>query len=429
MFTFEKKPYLFSAVFRIQASMSFGDSSAVFEQRAKAIGLSDEVFQLFKGQGLDTMAKFAFACNYSPGASDDKSFKELVEKILARAPSLVEEACMRRLYNESYATVAADIRAQTEQTSEDVQRKLAPADRASRLEEQQKRLTGIVIRGPYEPGDTLVDRCVQMYENDRLQYIPWDVCVSREHELLTSTKKDQRVTVQSSGELKLSSGSKVEPCDTFSEILLRYCLMRRGLAMEQSNLLAYRLHDLWLEKLMMCRLDVVPQGFSKPTFQQLEAADKRLFLLMAEKTRAGIKATAQGRPCDAQFETCMNSTEVMSLLQPKPVAVRSKDDEQPFKRQKTEKPPGNFSEKPFGKGKGKGKSKQSNQFMRVPSELLSLGCVGATPQGHRLCFSYNLRKCSNPVQNQRCDKGLHLCAVKGCMKQHPAMDCPSKRKD
>ena len=125
----------------------------------------------------------------------------------------------------------------------------------------------------------------------------------------------------------------------------------------------------------------------------------------------------------------MNSTEVMSLLQPKPVAVRSKDEEQPFKRQKTEKPPGNFSEKPFGKGKGKGKSKQSNQFMRVPSELLSLGCVGATPQGHRLCFSYNLRKCSNPVQNQRCDKGLHLCAVKGCMKQHPAMDCPSKRKD
>ena len=196
--------------------------------------------------------------------------------------------------------------------------------------------------------------------------------------------------------------------------------------MEQSNLLAYRLHDLWLEKLMMCRLDVVPQGFSKPTFQQLEAADKRLFLLMAEKTRAGIKATAQGRPCDAQFEICMNSTEVMSLLQPKPVAVRSKDDEQPFKRQKTEKPPGNFNEKPFVKGKGKGKSKQSNQFMRVPSELLSLGCVGATPQGHRLCFSYNLRKCSNSVQNQWCDKGLHLCAVKGCMKQHPAMDCPSK---
>ena len=411
--------------------MSFGDSAAVFAQRAKAIGLADDVFQKFKDENLDTMAKFAFACNYSPGASDDKSFKALVEKILGRDPSLVEEACMRRLYNESYATVAADIRAQTEQTSDDVQRKLAPADRASRLEEQQKRLTGIQIRGPYEPGDSLVDRCVQMYENDRIQYIPWDVCVSREHELLTSTKKDQKVTVQSSGELKLSSSSKVEPCDTSSEIHLRYCLMRRGLAMEQSNILAYSSHDLWLEKLMMCRLDTVPQGFSKPTFQQLESADKRLFLMLTEKTRAGIKAMAQGRPCDKVFKECMESTEVLSLLQPKPFAVKSKEDEQPFKKQKTDKAPMvNNYDKPVSKGKGKGKSKQSpGQFMRVPSELLGIGCVGATPQGHRLCFSYNLKKCSNSVQNQRCDKGLHLCAVKGCLKQHPALECPMKRKD
>eukprot|EP00435_Cladocopium_sp_Y103_P014763 s4141_g3.t1 len=272
--------------------MSFGDSAAVFEQRAKAIGLADDVFQRFKTERLDTMAKFACACNYSPGASDDKSFKELIHKILGRDPSLVEEACMRRLYNESCATVAADIRAQTEQSSDDVQRKLAPADGASRLEEQQTRLTGLQIRGPYEPGDTLVDRC--------------------------------------------------------------------------ANLLAYKYHDLWLEKLMMCRLDSVPQGFSTPTFQQLEAADKRLFLLLAEKARAGIKATTQGRPCDAKFEDCMNSTEVLSILQPKPMAVRAKDDEQPLKRQKTEKPQfGNSFERPSNKGKGKGKTTQSaNQFMR-----------------------------------------------------------------
>ena len=411
--------------------MSFGDSVAVFKQRATAIGLSDENYAKFRGENLDTMAKFAFACNYAPGASDDKAFQELMGKILGREPSLVEGACMRRLYNESYATVAADIRAQTEQTNEDVHRKLAPADRASRLEEQQKRLTGIQIRGPYEPGDTLVDRCVQMYENDRLQYIAWDVCVSREHELLTATKKDHRVTVQASGELKLTSSSKVEPCDTSSEIHLRYCLMRRGLAMEQSNLLAYNLHDQWLEKLLMCRLDAVPQGFSKPTFSQLEAADKRLFLLLAEKTRAGVKATATGRPCDETFEACMNSTEVLSLLQPKPFAVKSKDDEQPFKRQRIDKPQaGGNVDRPSGKGKGKGKQRQAaGQFMRVPSELLSMGCVGATPQGHRLCFSYNLKKCSNTVQNQRCEKGLHICAVKGCMKQHPAVECPAKRKD
>ena len=131
-----------------QKKMSFGDSKAVFEQRARNIGLTDAVIKLFTDASLDTMAKFAFACNYSPGGSDDKPFKDLISKVLSRDPNLVEESCLRRLFNESYATVAADIKSQTEQTSEDLHRKLAPADRASRLEEQQKRLVGITIRGP-----------------------------------------------------------------------------------------------------------------------------------------------------------------------------------------------------------------------------------------------------------------------------------------
>ena len=90
--------------------MSFGDSRAVFEQRARNIGLSDAVIKLFTDASLDTMAKFAFACNYSPGGSDDKPFKDLLSKVLTRDPNLVEESCLRRLFNESYATVAADIK-------------------------------------------------------------------------------------------------------------------------------------------------------------------------------------------------------------------------------------------------------------------------------------------------------------------------------
>lgn len=88
-----------SAVFSNSSSMSFGDRVAVFKQRAASIGLADDVCAKFKGEDLDTMAKFAFACNYAPGASDDSAFKELMTKILGREPSLVEGACMRRLYN------------------------------------------------------------------------------------------------------------------------------------------------------------------------------------------------------------------------------------------------------------------------------------------------------------------------------------------
>ena len=412
-------------------AMSFGDSKAVFEQRAKAIGLTDDVVGCFKDQSLDTMAKFAFGCSYSPGASDDKPLKDLMTKVLSREPTLVEESCLRRLYNESYATVAADIRVQTEQTSDDVHRKLAPADRAARLEEQQARLKGIAIRGPYEPGDSLVDKFVSFYENDRLQWVPWDMCVSREHELLSNSKRDQRLVVQSSGELKLSTANKVEPCDTSSEILLRYCLMRRGLAMEQANILAYHLHDKWLEAILACRLELVPAGYSRTTFQQVEAADKRLFMLLAEKTRAGLKAGPSGRPCDLVFDDCMNSTEVKSLLQPKPLAAKSRDEEPPMKRPRNDRTqPDRTQGFQGGKGKGKSKGKTTGgQNMRIPLDLLNSGCTGATPQGHRLCFSYNLKKCTSQVQNPRCEKGLHLCTVKGCYKQHPAMECPAKKKD
>lgn len=414
-------PMQANATTRLAVALStmLGDSEAVFSSRANAVGLSEDVVRKFKAASIDTMAKYAFCCNYNPGGSDDKPFKDVVTKILGRDPSLVEESCLRRLFNEAFATVASDIKAQTEQSEESATRKLAPADRAARLEEQQQRLVGIEIRGPYEPGDSLVDRLVGHYESDRLQYTEWSACVSREHELLGGNKKDQRLVVQASGELKLSSSHKVDPCDTSSEILLRYALTRRGLAMEQANIMSYRNHNQWVEKLLSCRLETPPAGFAKVTFQQLEAADKRLFVLISEKTRSGIKATPSGRPCDTHFQTCMSSTEVLSLLQPKPIAVKGKDDvEPPPKKHKVERP------QTKGRGKTNSKGKQT-QFMRVPAELLSLGCVACTPQGSRICFSSNLKKCTLKVVNQRCEKGLHICAI--CFKQHAALDCPNKR--
>ena len=50
-----------------------------------------------------------------------------------------------------------------------------------------------------------------------------------------------------------------------------------------------------------------------------------------------VQTVGPGRPCDLHFETCMNSTEVMSLLQPKPIAVRPREDEPPAKRPRNER--------------------------------------------------------------------------------------------
>ena len=128
----------------------------------------------------------------------------------------------------------------------------------------------------------------------------------------------------------------------------------------------------------------------------------------------------------AVIKDCMESSEVLTLLQPRPSSSSSRPAETPSSG---EPPSKRF--KGSGKGnKGKGSGKLGkDSFIRIPHELLALNAVPATPKGHRLCFSYNLKTCSNTVDKQRCPKGLHACAVKGCHKQHPALDCPGAGKE
>ena len=395
--------------------MSYGDSIAVFKQRAQEIGVSEAVLKAFTDEGLNTMATFAFSCNYAPGSSDEAAFVEMIKKTLSREPSMLELSCLRRPFNESYANIASDIRARTEQTDETPARRLAPAERSDRLREQQKRLVGI------KPGDTLIDKCISIYDSDRLQYIAWADCVSREHELLTGTKKDPSLSFDASGNLKLGKQNKVEPCPTGTEIQVRYCLVRRALALDQSNLLSFSNMESWTEKLLQYRLEEPPSGFARTSMKQIEQADRKLFCLLAEKTRDGIKSTSKGRPLDIVFKDCIESSEVLTLLQHKPLVNPDKLRDPPFLKDDDPNP----KRVKKGKGKGKGKGKVGNSFARIPLDLLSLGCVGTTPKNHRICYSFNLKKCD--VNGQKCDKGLHVCAIRGCHKGHAALDCGNKQ--
>ena len=49
----------------------------------------------------------------------------------------------------------------------------------------------------------------------------------------------------------------------------------------------------------------------QPTFNQLQLADRKLFQLLAEKTRSGIQATPSGRPVDEVFENTWMAPEVL----------------------------------------------------------------------------------------------------------------------
>ena len=44
--------------------------------------------------------------------------------------------------------------------------------------------------------------------------------------------------------------------------------------------------------------------------------------------------------------------------------------------------------------------------------------------GRPICFSFNLRTCSDVVNSEGCKRGLHICCQPGCQQPHPCLDCP-----
>ena len=404
------------------------DSEAVFRNRGQHVGVTEAVLNLFKNNGITTMGQFAFASSYVPGAADDKPFTDLVKKAISRDPTLGEIASLRRLFSESYAAAAAEMKTIVEQTDDTPARKLAPAERSERFEAQRKRLTGIKISGMMEPGDSLVDAAVAIYESDRIKYIEWQQCVSREHEVLTSTKKDTSLSFDSSGVLKMSKKDHVVPCEATSELQVKYCLTRRGLALEQGNILSFENHEKWSEKLFASRLNEPPPGYARVTFKQMQLADAKLFVMLGELCRTGIKVTAgSNRPCDDKFEAAMNSHDVQHLLQPMPMSTKPKAENDSMKVSPVRPTIDKKGKGKTGGKKGKGKGRQWKPS--IPHELLNMGCVGMTSKGNALCYDFQLGKCHQPVQNQKCSKGLHLCAMPGCHKDHPAQSCSSRKRE
>ena len=267
---------------------SFGDSEAVFKDRVSASGLDDAILKALADAGFKTLSKFAFSSSYVPGSADDAAFVTTVKTILKRDPNLSELASFRRLLHESFSLVTAEMKQQLERTEEVHSRKLTQPERADLYERQVKRLSGLSLRGPLEPSDALVDIFCGMYESNRLRFVPWEKYTSKESELEKESKPEHLFSIDSSGKLKLESKRVESQADTSSEILLQYALQRRGLSMDQANLLEYGIHQQWVDRLIKVRLTVSPQGYQQTSFRQMLEADKKLFEELAHATRSGI---------------------------------------------------------------------------------------------------------------------------------------------
>ncbi len=87
------------------------DSEAVFQERLTAMGLT-ELKEMFADRGWKTLASFAFACSFVPGApgGDDKVCQEKVVLKLVTSEDSPLVPSLRRLYFEAYTTATADLK-------------------------------------------------------------------------------------------------------------------------------------------------------------------------------------------------------------------------------------------------------------------------------------------------------------------------------
>jgi len=241
------------------------ESTAVFETRAKAIGLSDAVIASAKALGWSSLGAFAFSCAYTPGVGSDESFKkDVVEALLGADPAdprRTQTASLRRLFFEAYTLVAANLKSKVERGSDpETPRKLPMPERLVRRNKIVQALKGIEIEGALEPGNCVVDTIVSMVEENMLRYLPWNECITREQEL-NNHKKDKSWKTGADGIIREQSDDAKVEADISSDLRLLQALMRRGIALDIGGAMTYDVHDKLVRLLIREHQRPPPKGF------------------------------------------------------------------------------------------------------------------------------------------------------------------------
>ena len=87
-------------------------------------------------------------------------------------------------------------------------------------------------------------------------------------------------------------------------------------------------------------------------------------------------------------------------------------------------------QQPYSKGQGKagkGKGKTKKAAAMVPKELQGRDDVSLDAHGRRLCFEFNLGRCSRVPNGGECERGFHLCMRRGCHAPHPESEHPKEK--
>ena len=412
------------------------DSEPVFQSRLRDLNIPDTRYTALKGNGIDTLGRFAYICTLQPGTTaDDSPFVAALVKAL----NLQQEAdlgqgelsAFRRLWVESYTVSISEIRARVEKTEDSAPKRLPLPERVSRRSDQQRRLPGIKIVGLLEPANTLIDYCQGLYDDNVLQFVDPSKCVSRDQELHGQKKEKFLKTDPTSGMVKEVNREVELWADLSSEYRVRNALTRRSLAMDQVDLMPFHEQESYHDYLFHLVASEPLSTHHPVTMEQALRADKLVWLKVAELTRDGIvpNTTAQAKtyPMVEAFKRAIIDPIVSAALQPLPKSSFQNQGSQrqgPYDGPQNGGKAGKQGKGAKGKGKGKG-AKTGGSGSSVPPELA--GLRQTTSRGNRYCYNSNLPAgCTYAKFGGQCKAGFHGCM--GCgQADHGYQTCPKKK--
>ena len=399
--------------FRLKMS-GVQDSEAHFTARAAEYGLPQDFTNRLRAQGISTLGHLAFAV-FRPGTEfEERAFNDWATDINGGVPlPMGAAAALRRLHFESEVVLTSTIRASVEAPDTGAPKAIPFAEKTARMDELRGRFTSLNIQGAGEPSHSLLDEVCSQFETRVLRYVEPQRCTSRELEVTTG-RTDKKLKLDA-GTLSIRESKSVPDEAISTTFHLSQCLRRRGLAYEFANLVSFRVHELYTEKLLKHLSADPPVGYQATTLAQVLRADKEVFSVLAQEVPS-IRPDANNiRPLDDALQHVLQNYNVAFHLVPLPKMVAKEDTSSSFRRSETEPYPtkGGYKGQRKGKGNKGGKSSGSNA---APKGFH--GCVGRDAKNRPICFDYNISGCSKAPAGGSCPKGRHVCFRGGCFKTH-----------
>ena len=137
--------------------MAVTDSKASFTAGATEIGAQEDFIGLLKDAGIETFGQLAFCCGGDLSSADDTKLLDAAETAMGRDLTTGEKIMVRRLWFEARTLCVSELKARVERADDELPRKMPLVERMSRLENQKKRLTGIIWTSQTEPSHALLD--------------------------------------------------------------------------------------------------------------------------------------------------------------------------------------------------------------------------------------------------------------------------------